>query len=80
MSMFDAAKDAAKKAAAQGQELAGQAAARSKDFAADHKDQLGSAIGRGGSVLDKQTKGRFSDQISKAATRAGALVDKIPEK
>ncbi len=80
MSFLDSAKDAAKKAAEKGKEAAAVAAEKSKDFAAEHKDSVGKAIDKGGSVLDKQTKGKFHSPLSKVAGKAGEIVSKLPDK
>lgn len=69
MSLFDSAKETARKAAE-----------KSKEFAADHKDQVAKAVDKGGSLVDRQTKGRYTDRIGKATSKAGEYVERIPDK
>lgn len=76
MSFLDKAKEAATKAAAQAQQAAGKA----QDFAADHKEQMGGAIDKGGALVNKGTKGRFAKQIGTVTEKAGEAVDKIEKR
>ncbi|HEY5335951.1 MAG TPA: antitoxin [Mycobacteriales bacterium] len=76
MSFLDRAKEAATKAAAQAQ----QTAEKAQGYAADHKEQMSSAIDKGGDLVNKGTKGRFAKQINTVTEKAGEAVDKIEKK
>lgn len=62
MGFLDKAKDAANKA---------------KGYAEDHTEQVKGAIDKAGESVDRATKGKYSDKIDKAQTKAGDAVDKL---
>lgn len=43
----------------------------------DHAPQIKDGIGKAGDYVDKKTKGKYTDKVSKGTQQAHAVVDKI---
>jgi ElaB/YqjD/DUF883 family membrane-anchored ribosome-binding protein len=50
---------------------------RAQDTAVEHKDQIQEAVEKAEVTADQRTGGKYHDQITNAATRAEAYVDKL---
>jgi hypothetical protein len=48
---------------------------RAQDAAVEHQDQIVDAVKKAGAAADKQTGGKYHDQISKAGAKAEAYVE-----
>jgi hypothetical protein len=53
--------------------------AKAKQTAAEHKDDLHRVTDQAKNLADKQTRGKYHNQIHKAAAKVDALVDKLPD-
>ncbi len=50
---------------------------KAKESAVEHREQISGAVETAGVVADKRTRGRYSDKIAKAASKAEAAVDRF---
>lgn len=53
---------------------------KAKDALQGKSDQAAKALDKAGDVVDKQTKGKYSDKIDKAVDKAKDAVDDIDKK
>jgi ABC-type transporter Mla subunit MlaD len=53
--------------------------AKAKQTAAEHKDDLHRVTDQAKNLANKQTRGKYHNQINKAAAKVDALVDKLPD-
>ncbi len=65
------------KALKSGRDAAQGAAVKAKTFAAEHTDQVKGAIDKAEGLADKATKGKYTDKIEKAGSKADEAVDKF---
>jgi hypothetical protein len=54
-----------------------EAAKKAEEAASEHRDQMRHAVVRAGEVADQRTKGKYSEQIQKAAAKADTVVERI---
>lgn len=59
---------------------AGPLAEKAKDAVAGNADKVDDGIDKVAEAVDGKTKGKHTDKIDKAATKAHDLVDKVEEK
>ncbi len=50
---------------------------KAKDAAAEHRDQISSAVETAAGVADKRTKGRYTDKIHRATQRTESSLDRL---
>jgi hypothetical protein len=50
---------------------------KAKESAAEHREQISSAVETAGVIADKRTRGRYSDKIAKAASKTESAVDRF---
>jgi ElaB/YqjD/DUF883 family membrane-anchored ribosome-binding protein len=50
---------------------------KAKDAAAEHREQISSAVETAAVVADKRTKGRYTDKIQRATQRTESYVDRL---
>lgn len=53
------------------------AAARAKTLAAGHKGEIEKAVEKAEALADRQTQGKYTDQIHKAGAKADAYVETL---
>lgn len=54
-----------------------EAAARAKTAAAGHKGEIEKAVEKAEALADRQTQGKYTDQIHKAGAKADAYVETL---
>jgi ElaB/YqjD/DUF883 family membrane-anchored ribosome-binding protein len=50
---------------------------KAKDAAAEHRDQISSAVESAAVVADKRTKGRYTDKIHRATEKTESQLDRL---
>ena len=55
-------------------------AEQAQDLAAEHSDQVKQALDKVEDVADKQTGGKYTDQINSAGDKAAGYVDGLDDK
>jgi hypothetical protein len=76
-SFLDKAKAKAEEARVLAAQKAQDLAAKSREYASEHKEQIATGIDKVEQAVDKRTKGRYSDKITKAGDKADAVLDKV---
>jgi hypothetical protein len=50
---------------------------KAKESAAEHREQISSAVETAGVIADKRTRGRYSDKIAKATSKTESAVERF---